>query len=84
VFAVVLVFVWTASYAEDVNYGWDVAWRQIGLPLYTAAVLVIWIALNVGLQLGRPIVRGMIRAFLPPRLRGPFSILWTAEGKHPQ
>ena len=39
--------------------------------------------LATGLLLGRQTARGLIRALLPPRLRGSLAILWTADGKPP-
>ncbi len=40
-----------------------------------AGLLMVW--------LGRPLARGMVRVFLPPRIRGPMAYLWTADGKQP-
>ncbi len=37
----------------------------------------------VGSQFGRPVARGLMRAFLPPRLRSSLAFLWLADGKTP-
>lgn len=59
---------------------------------YLAAALLVWnvvpLALAwmmgwmlVGVWLGRPVSRLLVRLMLPPRLRSGLSVLWTAEGK---
>jgi hypothetical protein len=39
--------------------------------------------MGVGILFGRPIVRGMLRMFVPPRPRQHFAFLWTVDGKTP-
>jgi hypothetical protein len=39
--------------------------------------------LTLGLLLGRPIFRGLIRALLPPRARAGLAVLWRIDGKQP-
>ena len=36
-----------------------------------------------GIKLGRPIARGLLRMFIPPRPRQVFAFLWRADGKTP-
>lgn len=61
----------------------QIAQRAIGTPFTFMSLAFALIPLTLGTQAGRPLVRGMVRAFLPPRLRGGLAILWTAEGKTP-
>jgi hypothetical protein len=51
------------------------AW--VVLPLLLVS-LVPTVAL--GAWIGRPLVRAMVRAFLPPRMMGSLAFLWIAEG----
>ena len=56
--------------------------------LGTALVLLFTLAIYavpffVGLMIGRPLARLMVRAFVPPRLRVPLSFLWLCDGKEP-
>ncbi len=72
-----------------VGWGWGwtnaitIAQRQIGPPFYAMSLLFSIIPLSLGLVFGRPIVRGLIRALLPPRLRSSLALLWTADGLEP-
>ena len=59
------------------------AQRQIGTPITALTLAFALIPLSIGLALGRPIVRGLIRALLPPRLRSPLALLWTTHGLEP-
>ncbi|MHC4990464.1 MAG: hypothetical protein ACYTGC_05735 [Planctomycetota bacterium] len=60
-----------------------VAERQLGPRFYAWSLGLVVLPLAAGLWLGRPVTRGLIRAALPPRLRGPLAILWTSEGNDP-
>ena len=62
---------------------YQVPWYQLGPPLFISSAGVMWIIQMTAMMLGRPVIRGLIRVFLPPRLRIPFSILWIADGKEP-
>jgi hypothetical protein len=57
-----------------------IVWREFGLPLYLGMIGVYWIAMFIGLMVGRPIARLFIRAFLAPRLRGPMSFILNQAG----
>ncbi len=61
----------------------QVAQRQVGLPITLGTVAFALIPLSLGLVVGRPVVRGMIRALLPPRLRSALALLWTTDGLEP-
>ncbi len=61
----------------------NLAMRQIGTPITAMTLAFALIPLSIGLALGRPIVRGLIRALLPPRLRSPLALLWTTHGLTP-
>ena len=53
------------------------------LPYEVATLAFALLPLVAGMFLGRPIVRGLVRALLPPRLRGALALLWTVEGLSP-
>ncbi|MCA9292114.1 MAG: hypothetical protein KDA25_13360 [Phycisphaerales bacterium] len=62
---------------------WTAARSVAGPPSQFAAMAYMTLSLWTGLLLGRPIARGLVRLFLPPRLRGPLAILWTTDGRTP-
>lgn len=83
-------FVAIGHFGETDPYpGWtwiaagQLAKRQIGLPFYIMTLAFAFMPLSLGLVLGRSIVRGLIRALLPPRLRSALASLWTADGLDP-
>lgn len=49
-----------------------------GLPLAVAGACIVG-----GIWFGRPLVRLLVRTLLPPSLRGPLALLWTADGLPP-
>ncbi len=59
------------------------ATQRVGLPVNFATVAFALIPLSVALVVGRSVLRGVIRALLPPRLRGALALLWTADGLDP-
>ena len=50
-----------------------------------AAAYAVWAGgfAFLGLRVGRPVVRGILTIFLPPRPRRIFDFLWTVDGKRP-
>jgi hypothetical protein len=42
-----------------------------------------YLGILIGAMVGRPVARGLVRAFLPPRLRSSLSFLWLTDGKSP-
>ena len=54
-------------------YGWVVS-RAAGYAALEAAFI------GVGIVIGRPIARGLLRMFIPPRPRQHFAFLWRADG----
>lgn len=65
-------------------------WRLVTIDLVNwhlaCALSIEAIAIVAGLLavwLGRPVTRGLIRLFVPPRRRGVFAYLWLADGKAP-
>lgn len=50
------------------------------LAIYYSFVLVL---LTAGLYSGRSLARLAVAALLPPKLRGPIALLWSADGKEP-
>lgn len=63
------------------NPGYQKAKAQIGWPLSPIGVVVGIGAIWAGMLIGRPIARGLVLLFLPPRLRAPLSFLWITDGK---
>ncbi|HMN95546.1 MAG TPA: hypothetical protein PKC43_04910 [Phycisphaerales bacterium] len=53
------------------------------VPAQAIGLFILAAALILGAQLGRPIARGLVRLFLPPRLRTPMAFLWIADGLAP-
>jgi hypothetical protein len=62
---------------------YELAIAQIGVPARCAAMAVLMAGVGVGLWIGRPLARLAVRTFLPPRLWGSLSLLWTEEGLTP-
>lgn len=58
----------------------ELAERMIGPTVWGMTIALLMIAMGVGLVIGRPVARGMVRALLPPRLAASFSALWTCDG----
>ena len=54
---------------------------QWGLNWIMAYFVLECVAVAVGLALGRPIVRGILRLLLPPKPRQHLAFLWTVDGK---
>jgi hypothetical protein len=59
------------------------ATAALGVPLFFLSLLVALPALWVGVLVGRPLTRGLVRALLPPRMQGSLAFLWTVEGLPP-
>jgi hypothetical protein len=70
-----------------VGWGWmtvdELARRQVGLPVAIGALAFSILPLAAGLVVGRHVMRGTIRALLPPRLRSSLALLWTVDGLEP-
>lgn len=68
-------------------WGWftaqDIANEQLGMIYYGIAISGMSIPLTLGLLLGRPVVRLLIRTLLPPRLRNWLAFLWITDGLEP-
>ena len=90
-FTVIGHFAEPGPYPMYIGWGWGRGWsnaitiaqRQIGPPFYLMSLAFAVVPLSLGLVFGRPIVRGLIRALLPPRLRSSLALLWTADGLEP-
>lgn len=82
---------YTMSYlstpARSAGWGYidaaTVVQRQIGMPLAIMTLAFVVVPLSVGLLIGRSVVRGLVRALLPPRLRSSLALLWTADNLDP-
>lgn len=59
-------------------------WLPTGFEWVVVGCMTAGIAGGMlGVLIGRPTARGVVRVFLPPRLRGPFAYLWIADGRTP-
>ncbi len=65
------------------RYAYSLAYERVGVPVAIAAAALMLVFMCIGAWLGRPVTRFAVCLLLPPRLRGPLAILWTAEGKAP-
>ncbi len=74
------------AYARSTSgwQGWVPAFQAArpgaALPYEVATLVFALLPLAAGLLLGRPVVRGLVRALLPPRLRWSLALLWTVDG----
>jgi len=67
----------------EVGYYMDAARQQISPTIFCATVAFSVFPLLLGLLFGRPLTRSLVRALLPPALRGSLALLWTTEGLQP-
>lgn len=74
---------WSEIAGTDIDWAAEGAWHQVGLPFMGLSLVVALLGLWAGLLIGRRIIRSLIRLLLPPRLRGPLALLWTADGLAP-
>lgn len=58
----------------------DAAFALIGRPTALLMIAIGLIPVLIGMMLGRSLARLLIRALLPPRLRGSLVMLWTVDG----
>lgn len=58
----------------------DLAMWLAGRPVLVASVVLSLVPLWVGMMLGRPLARVMVRVLLPPRSRGALGVLWVTDG----
>ena len=55
--------------------------RHWGQPRIAGAFALEMLGVIIGLQLGRPITRGLLRLLVPPKLRQHFVFLWLVDHK---
>jgi hypothetical protein len=58
----------------------QVAWVRLWAPLALCGGVFVSAWFLIAIALARPVARGIVRALVPPALRGALSFLWTAEG----
>jgi hypothetical protein len=51
------------------------------IPIVVLQAIGFALAAAAGTFLGRPLVRALVRVFLPPRARVPLHFVWTADGR---
>ena len=69
------------AYFYYYGYGATGASHELWIVLGSLSVGTGVLSLAIGLWMGRSLARGLVRLFLPPRLRGPLAFLWMADGK---
>jgi hypothetical protein len=74
--ALITYWLWWANYDIEQIIGWSIT----RLAVYAAVNVA---AMAIGLQIGRPVVRGLLKAVVPPKLRQHVHFLWTCDGKTP-
>ena len=68
---------------SPVIYVENLAQELAGTTPILVTALLAGVMLLVGMTVGRPLARLLIRLLLPPRMRGPLAILWTTDGLPP-
>lgn len=58
----------------------DCVLELVGIRAYVPHVLVLCVPVLVGVYLGRPMARGLVRWLVPPRQYVHFGWLWSADG----
>jgi hypothetical protein len=53
------------------------------MPAFLPYLLLagVGVFVTLGVFIGRPLCRGLLMLFLPPRYAGAFSFLWECDGK---
>jgi MFS family permease len=59
----------------------EIFWWAVRVALGYALLEALFMAL--GIKIGRPIARGLLRMFVPPKPRQHFAFLWQVDGKTP-
>jgi len=67
----------------NITYAQTLASELKGPPIRLLLIAWLLIPLAIGMLFGRPIVRWLVIALYPPRMRGWLAFLWIAEGKTP-
>jgi hypothetical protein len=75
--------IWAWIRAVPPSSAEHVTFVHLRMALIALNVLAIGGLFIAGLLVGRPAIRGLVRALLPPRLRSSLAVLWTAEGLDP-
>ena len=80
VYAIIPTLMWLY---EEPSYPWSAAERIVAPPLLALSLAYAAIPLSIGVLVGRPLARRLIRTLLPPKLRNSLSLLWTTDGYDP-
>lgn len=70
----VLLVIFRVNLEYNDVFGWSIA-VVLGYALWQG----VWI--TIGTLLGRPVARGLLRMFVPPKARQHFAFLWSVDGK---
>lgn len=76
-FAIAAFVVAAMLYADD-DYTDIRGWAASRILMHAALQAVF---LYIGIRIGRPLARGLLRMFIPPRPRQVFAFLWRADDK---
>ncbi len=74
VFAMIPLLEWDARAVFSARRA---AQYQLALPTIATCLGALIVPLSLGLWLGRPMAKLAVSALLPPRLRGPITVLWS-------
>jgi hypothetical protein len=66
---------------DGVNWSYDAAMLVTGWRVVLFGILLNAVVLGLGIWFGRPMVRGLVRLGVPPRLRGSLAFLWLADDR---
>jgi len=80
VYAIIPTLMWIY---EEPSYPRSAAERIVAPPLLALSLAYAAIPLSIGVLVGRPLARRLIRTLLPPKLRNSLSMLWTTDGYDP-
>lgn len=80
VFALIPTLVWLW---EAPSHPRSAAEQIVAPPLLVLSLAYAAIPLSIGVLVGRPLARRLIRTLLPPKLRNSLSLLWTTDGYDP-
>jgi len=61
----------------------DAAISLLGAPAAALTTALLWLQLAVGMTIGRPLARLVVRLLLPPAMCASLHALWTCDGRTP-
>ncbi len=80
VYALIPTLIWLWG---EPSYPWSAVEQIVVPPLLVLSLAYAAIPLSIGVLVGRPLTRRLIRTLLPPKLCSSLSLLWTTDGYDP-